>query len=216
MASLGSATWTAAWGNKGWTLALHLQAEGVASKVGEFDESVTIDQPQMGFLNRYVGRCYAQKKKDGKLNERVVICETNKYKTFAAAFKDAATKLRLPQLPVAHQLRHAGPSVDRAGNRRPLTEVKRRGRWAADRSVKRYEKSGLVDLQLAALPVPVLQFCEEALTEVPNALDGGWTPSLPRWLEKGRVDDASWWSPTMQKSKRGSTRGATKRSRSPP
>lgn len=100
---------------------------------------------QSGTTGAFGRREYALRKKLGTLNELVVLSETQKYKTFAAAFRDAAVKLQLPQLPAAHQLRHASPSVGRTGNRRPLAEVKRRGRWAADRSVKRYETSGLVD-----------------------------------------------------------------------
>ena len=41
-------------------------------------------------------------------------------------------------------LRHSGPSADRLNDRRPELEVKIRGRWKGDRSLKRYEKGGRV------------------------------------------------------------------------
>ena len=36
--------------------------------------------------------------------------------------------------------RHTGASLDRLEERIPLEEVRRRGRWTSDKSVKRYEK----------------------------------------------------------------------------
>lgn len=197
-------------GNKGWTLALHLREEGTSSKVGEFDESVTIDQSKMMFLNRYIGRRYSEKKKRGQLDELVVEAQTEKYKSFSAAFHDVAKQLGLPQGAVVHQLRHSGPSVDRAMQRRPLQEVKRRGRWAADRSVKRYEKSGLVDRQLSALAPSVLAFCEEALLKVPEAFDQDSAPLLPDWVQSGGHGGASSSSRVATISKRSSSTAGTR------
>ena len=41
-----------------------------------------------------------------------------------------------------HSARHTGASVDLARNYRTLDQVKRRGRWSADKSVERYAKTG--------------------------------------------------------------------------
>jgi hypothetical protein len=41
----------------------------------------------------------------------------------------------------SYSLRHGGASADRLDNRRSIAAVKRRGRWRADASLRRYEKS---------------------------------------------------------------------------
>ena len=43
--------------------------------------------------------------------------------------------------PVLYSMRHAGPSNDVADRLRQFRDVKKRGRWAADSSVRRYEKA---------------------------------------------------------------------------
>ena len=40
-----------------------------------------------------------------------------------------------------YALRHSGPSIDILNGSRDLASVKRRGCWAADASVRRYEKA---------------------------------------------------------------------------
>ena len=48
--------------------------------------------------------------------------------------------------------RHGGASYDRFANRRPVAEVKARGRWKTDSTLKRCAKSALYLRQLSALP----------------------------------------------------------------
>ena len=50
--------------------------------------------------------------------------------------------------PELYQLRHSGPSHDLAVGHRRLEEVKLRGRWHSDKSVRRYAKEGRVADQL--------------------------------------------------------------------
>ena len=45
---------------------------------------------------------------------------------------------------VPHQLRHRGPSHDRAQQLRSLESIQKRGRWKQLRSVTRYESAGRV------------------------------------------------------------------------
>ena len=67
-------------------------------------------------------------------------------------------------------LRHTGPSQDRLSNQRSLAQVKRRGRWASDSSVKRYEKSSRINARLAALPQEVLRVVTLANKVMPDVL----------------------------------------------
>ena len=46
-----------------------------------------------------------------------------------------------------HILRHSGASNDRAHDRRSLADIQKRGRWAAKKSVLRYEKAALMQRQ---------------------------------------------------------------------
>ena len=61
------------------------------------------------------------------------------YQRFRDLFASAQVKLGLKQVFILYQLRHGGPSHDRAVGMRSLAEVKQRGGWLTDNSVKRYE-----------------------------------------------------------------------------
>ncbi len=52
----------------------------------------------------------------------------------------ALERMGLPPT-VLYSLRHSGPSIDILNASRDLASVKRRGWWAADASVRRYEKA---------------------------------------------------------------------------
>ena len=56
---------------------------------------------------------------------------------------------------VLYQLRHSGPSHDRFYKLRPLSEVKQRGRWQADSSVRRYEAHARLNQEFNDLPAAV-------------------------------------------------------------
>ena len=51
-----------------------------------------------------------------------------------------------------HVARHSGASADKAKRRRSLVHIKRRGRWAADRSLVRYEKEALILASVVGVP----------------------------------------------------------------
>ncbi len=58
-----------------------------------------------------------------------------------------------------YSCRHGGPSADRADGSRSLPEIQRRGRWAADSSVKRYEQAGRLHVVLDRTPAAILDHC---------------------------------------------------------
>lgn len=79
------------------------------------------------------------------------------YTELSRLFKEALRRIGAECLGATlYGLRHCGPSADRAANIRPLIEAKKRGRWLADQSVRRYEKSGRVLEQMKRL-APALQ-----------------------------------------------------------
>eukprot|EP00973_Karenia_brevis_P067713 9420352-Karenia_brevis.AAC.1 len=85
--------------------------------------------------------------KQGELEKYMLPNSTNLDKEF----QRAAEALQLKPRPVLHQLRHSGPSADRAEKLRTLLEIKHRGRWMADKSVARYNKQGRINQQLDGL-----------------------------------------------------------------
>ncbi|OLP82160.1 Homogentisate 1,2-dioxygenase [Symbiodinium microadriaticum] len=58
--------------------------------------------------------------------------------------------------------RHAGPSHDRLRQYRSLTEIKLRGRWESDKSVKRYEAHARVNQEFQKLPRAIQQAARQA------------------------------------------------------
>ena len=67
------------------------------------------------------------------------------YPTLHASWKKALISLNLPQdFAVLYQIRHSGASWDALRKYRSLLEIKLRGRWAADSSLKRYENHAQV------------------------------------------------------------------------
>ena len=68
-------------------------------------------------------------------------------------FLEAAARLHLEKFrPVLYMGRHSGASLDRLENNISLQEVQRRGRWAAESSVQRYEKRALIQEVYLVIP----------------------------------------------------------------
>ena len=65
----------------------------------------------------------------------------------------AGQRLRVPSKMglCMYMLRHSGASHDFGTKSRTLLEIKRRGRWRSDDSVRRYEKGGRLSSQLRSL-----------------------------------------------------------------
>ena len=61
-----------------------------------------------------------------------------------------------------HILRHSGASNDRSHERRSLPHIQKRGRWAAKKSVLRYEKAALMQRQWKFAPKERLQQIQSA------------------------------------------------------
>ena len=61
------------------------------------------------------------------------------YSELLTQFKLACVDLQIKDASL-YRLRHGGASHDAAARLRTIAEIKRRGRWASDNSVRRYEK----------------------------------------------------------------------------
>jgi hypothetical protein len=86
-------------------------------------------------------------------------------------FKQAVTALKLNRLQCTpHCLRHGGPSTDFALGYRSLADIQRRGRWHAQASVKRYEKAGRLNKQVALLTADQLRQARRDILALPGLL----------------------------------------------
>ena len=144
-------------GSRWWAIILHLYEEGHPSKTNVYDECVMIDQDQ--FRSQESILQPTEKEKDP--NARML--ELKHHTSFASLFDHAARRLKLAPKPVTYQIRHSCPSHDRANHLRPVAEVKKRGRWASDSSVARYEKAGRVNEVFNKLGVETQQFCVDSV-----------------------------------------------------
>ena len=150
-------------GNRGpkerrkWSLVLHPTELGVSSKVGEFDETLALDNPDFGFL----GAVFKKIRRERKPLEPAFDLD---YKSWMESFRLAGVALQLEALgpPVLYQLRHGGASHEALTGFRDGVSLLRRGRWASERSVKRYAKGGRVNQVLSLLTADQLLLAEQA------------------------------------------------------
>ena len=76
--------------------------------------------------------------------------------------------VKYPVLP--YQLSDTGASTDFATGDRLLLSIRRRGRWMAERSVRRYEKGSQLTRLLRELAPAVRSFCVESAKALPAVL----------------------------------------------
>ena len=116
-----------------FSIQLHPFEDQVSSKVGLFDDGVPLDGQNLPWLGNQL--VYMVRKRPPHTP-----MFTKPYVEIKSLFEKACGKLQIKDQ-CLYRLRHGGASHDRATGARPLDAVKKRGRWAAGASVKRYEKS---------------------------------------------------------------------------
>ena len=135
----------------GWGLVLRPFEQGRAAKSGEFDEAVMIDRPDLPALNLFCSVLQKRAPKRSVWN----FTQTE----YAQHLRKLLAKSQLEHMGLdAYALRHGGASADRLDNRRSLAAVKRRGRWRADTSLRRYEKSTIVLKQVERMGTSALEY----------------------------------------------------------
>ena len=147
---------------------LHASERQEQSKVGLTDETILLDSSIMPRLGTILSNF-----KTGQPSASLLKIE---YSTLKAAW-DSQIELEglAPKSLVLYQIRHGGPSHDRLHNLRSLAEVKQRGRWNADLSVKRYEGHARVHQEFQRLPIPIQEkavSCSKKLEKVLLASSG--------------------------------------------
>ena len=150
------------------SIVLHPSEEQVPSKVGLFDETLLVDlEPAVLELQRFRARHH---------NGPFLPLTSRQFNKF---WRQAALDLQLDKsigVPHPYALRHSGPSADRLHQRRPLSEVKSRGRWRADSSVRRYQKGGRSLERLSVLTAAMQQYVHQCERRLFRVLSGHLSP----------------------------------------
>jgi hypothetical protein len=139
---------------------MHRHEVGEMSKIGEQDESLLI---RRGWISRCRMAHLRGMRKEGAIFPFDLVL-------MRKAFMGACGGTSLMKLkPVVHMGRDSGASVDRS-NGVQLLDVQRRGRWRCMASVRRYEKSALLQKTTAALTGPELKSALRAEAQLPTEL----------------------------------------------
>jgi hypothetical protein len=116
-----------------WALLLHPQELGQSSKTHEFDESLLLDWDIFGQLGPLL--------RTMRLANPTTPMFQMDYRNYLEGFKACVETADLGGLQAhPYSLRHGGASHDTLVGARSLDQVKARGRWRAEASVRRYEK----------------------------------------------------------------------------
>ena len=155
-----------------WSLLLNPFELLIASKTGQYNDTVWLDNPHHKFLLEPL----AALKQQLRPEERLVDLS---HQEFNAAFHEAARRAGLQALhPVPYHARHSGASFDLVANVRSLEQVKRRGRWMTDSCLNRYLKGGRLGEQFDRLSPAVQRNCCECHARIGAILAGRWLGSL--------------------------------------
>ena len=147
-----------------WAILLHPVEGGVPGKTNLFDGTILIDQ------DLWIGDFLLALIRGRGGQEELW---SHSHDTLIATFKRSLLVLNLEFLGATlYSLRHGGASFDLLQRRRSLLEIKRRGRWAADSSLKRYAKEARLQHQLSLVPLPVRRFGLQVLAQLPGILAG--------------------------------------------
>ena len=145
-----------------WAILLHPQELKIPGKTALFDGSILLDSDLwMGPLlaKITVGRNPAEP------------LWADPHQLLVQQFSQITKELGLEELGLSlYALRHGGASHDILASRRPLLEVKKRGRWSTDSSLKRYVKEARLQHELSKVNPVVVQYGQGVLTDLPSLL----------------------------------------------
>jgi hypothetical protein len=178
-----------------WCVTLHPTEADVASKTGEFDCSMVVDNPDFPFMPlllnmlklRGQGQSVSRKThgtaQPADLTSRIFSIT---YRQWSAQYAEAARQLMLENcgssgahpLPVLYQLRHGGASHELATGRREITALAKRGRWASIASLRRYEKGGRVTELLSRLTPAQAALAVDCQSRIGEILSGTFPVTL--------------------------------------
>ncbi|CAK0897361.1 unnamed protein product, partial [Prorocentrum cordatum] len=159
------------------SLVLRPEEELQSTRTRGFNDSILLDSPARSFLGPLLEQVAFQ-------SQPMELLFPWSGAAFNAMFKEAAALVGLESWELTPCiLRHSGPSHDRLTKARSLEAIKRRGRWASDLSVRRYEKGSRVMRRLASLDRGRQLVLAEADRLLEGALKDGRINGFARLLQ---------------------------------
>ena len=143
--------------SRNWSIFLFPEEGAARSKINEYDDTLAWDISRMQWMTS-VFEVMKETRGSGPLWPFT-------YPQLLENLKVVKKTLNLPEL-MPYQLRHSGPSWDRARGLRQQSEVQKRGRWRSLKSVVRYEKHGRLSSEMHRFPAETQSFllaCAEHL-----------------------------------------------------
>ena len=151
----------------------------VSTKTGFYDESVVLDSVREPFLGPLLVELAARRRQEAGGDECARIWDFTP-SAYLTAFKSAAQQLKLEKLVESpYQCRRGGPSRDRLMKLRTLAEIKKRGRWATDSSVRIYEKAGRTQQTLHGVPESLIKYGNDVRMNFARYSRDGTCPRPP-------------------------------------
>ena len=133
-----------------WGLILYPSEVGIPGKTGTFDDAVLLDSELWldPFLNLLIAN---------RVPHDLLFAQPGS--ALVLKLQEAVTALGLgPLKPVRYSLRHGGASDDLLCRRRSLEEVKKRGQWRTDQSLRRYGKETKALAEMHKIPSNILEY----------------------------------------------------------
>ena len=157
--------------HKCWSLSLHehLSEDSRPSKTGEFNEALSLDLARFAFVGRFLEQLMAGKQS----SVRLVPLRPGQLAEVMAGYQE---RWGIPFEMRPYQLRHSGASIDYASGDRRIKDIKLRGRWKTDASVRRYERASQLTRQLHRVPPVVRTCCLKAASMLPGVAYGRCEP----------------------------------------
>jgi len=165
-----------------------------ATKAGAYDESVVLDSRREDFLGELSGALAEQRQAAAGDPLEAVPLWSFTARAFLEEWRAAVQQLRVGDLVESpYQCRHGGPSRDRLMKLRSLLAVKKRGRWAADSSVRVYEQSGRVQETLHKLSPELVLFGNSVRENFGRLFRGGMALAPPAVTRRSSSAATAGW-----------------------
>jgi len=143
---------TSEFGGPYWGIVIRPRSEHKPSKVGAYDESVLLDVDPLQWMGPVLHTMH-------RLGNRSLW--PFDHAKFNALFQKLSTACGFQSLMLhPYCLRHGGASHDATEQIRTVEQIKNRGRWSSDKSVKRYMKAARAQQQVHKIPEQVQKYGE--------------------------------------------------------
>lgn len=135
-----------------WAVVIRPLEDGVPGKTGVFDATLAIGEPKLSFVDQRLRERHQKKQPEDAMWELPLA-------RLAEVFKAAQVWAGVASLCVVlYSLGHGGASWGALNRARALLDIKQRGRWRSDQSLRRYEKAARSQAEMPKLPREVQDY----------------------------------------------------------